>query len=148
MLNTQKEITDLCNKENKRIYHLVIQDESGTMKTMAMAFSTSEVNCTMGKIVASPTAGSAGILPAAMIAAKEKYGFDKETLENGLLTAIGIGQIIAKYATFAGAEGGCQAMGEVGKLLDPDLRETGLGGVAGTKTGNRIREEFLSDQEE
>lgn len=291
MLNTQREIIALCSKENKRIYDIVIEEESRTkktdeeairnhlseildvmeksataklkegtkskfdmvndfakisyeyaekgepmvgeflMKTMAMAFSTGEVNCSMGKIVASPTAGSAGILPAAIMAVKMKYGFDKETLENGLLTAIGIGQIIAKYATFAGAEGGCQAecgsaaamaaaalvemrggtpekclnaasialinvmglvcdpiaglveypclfrnssgvmnaiisadtamagiksvvpfeevvqaMGEVGKLLDPDLRETGLGGVAGTKTGCRIREEFLSDK--
>ena len=293
MLNTAKEIIDVCEKENRRIYHLVLADEiivsktteesirqkldetmevmyaSATgnldketeskfnmidgfakkahefasqsednmkpmigdfaMEAMAMAFSTSEINCAMGKIVAAPTAGSAGILPAAMVAAKKKYDFDNITMENGLLTAIGIGQIIAKYATFAGAEGGCQAecgaaaamasaaltemrggtpeqclnaasitlinvmglvcdpiaglvqypctfrnasgvinaitssdialagivsivpfdevvqaMGEVGHMMDQNLRETGLGGIAATKTGCRIREEFLN----
>lgn len=200
------------------------------MKSMAMAFSTSEVNSQMGKIVASPTAGSAGIMPAVCVSAKEYYDLTAEELQNGFLTAIGIGQMIAKYATFAGAEGGCQAecgaaaamaaaalvemrggsvemclhaasitlinvlglvcdpvaglvqfpcafrnasgvmntmmaadlamagvksivpfdevvcaMGEVGRSLDKDLRETGLGGIAATKTGRCIRKEFLGE---
>lgn len=299
MFNTAKDIIETCEKENKKIYDLVIADEiivsktteeairskldetlkvmvsSATgnlnkvteskfnmidgfakkayefannpdesniiknkpmigdfaMEAMAMAFSTSEINCAMGEIVAAPTAGSAGILPAAMVAAHNKYNFDQTTMQNGLLTAIGIGQIIAKYATFAGAEGGCQAecgaasamaaaaltemrggsaeeclnaasitlinvmglvcdpiaglvqfpctfrnasgvinaitssdialagiksivpfdqvvqaMGEVGHMLNEDLRETGLGGIAGTKTGCKIREEFLNEK--
>ena len=79
------------------------------VRAMAMAFSTSETNANMGTIAAAPTAGSSGIMPAALMAAKEKYDLDDEVLINGLLTSIGIGQIIGKYATFAGAEGGCQA---------------------------------------
>ena len=79
------------------------------MEAMAMAFSTSEVNSTMGKIIAAPTAGSSGILPALMVSAKQRYQFNEETIQNGFLTSIAIGQIIGKYATFAGAEGGCQA---------------------------------------
>lgn len=76
---------------------------------MAKAFSTSEVNASMGKICASPTAGASGILPSALLSAQEKMGFSDETLINGLFTASGIGGIIAKNATVSGAEGGCQA---------------------------------------
>lgn len=203
------------------------------VRAMAMAFSTSETNANMGTIAAAPTAGSSGIMPAALMAAKEKYGLDDEVLINGLLTSIGIGQIIGKYATFAGAEGGCQAecgsasamaaaalvemldgspeealhaasitlinvmglacdpiaglveypctfrnasgvmnsfisadmalagiksivpfdevcqaMGEVGHLLHESIRETGLGGLAGTKTGQKIRAKFLNIKED
>lgn len=203
------------------------------VRAMAMAFSTSETNANMGTIAAAPTAGSSGIMPAALMAAKEKYDLDDEVLINGLLTSIGIGQIIGKYATFAGAEGGCQAecgsasamaaaalvemlggspeealnaasitlinvmglacdpiaglveypctfrnasgvmnafisadmalagiksivpfdevcqaMGEVGHLLHESIRETGLGGLAGTKTGQKIRAKFLNNKED
>ena len=76
---------------------------------MAMAFSTIEVNASMGKIVAAPTAGASGILPAAFMSAKKKFDLDDDTLINGLLTASFIGKIIGRYFTFAGAEGGCQA---------------------------------------
>lgn len=76
---------------------------------MAKAFSTSEVNASMGKICASPTAGASGILPAALLAAKEKLNLSDEELINGLFNAAGIGQIVAKNATVSGAEGGCQA---------------------------------------
>lgn len=196
---------------------------SELLKTMAMAFSGFETNSSMGKIVAAPTAGSAGILPAALMHAKEKLGLESEDLRPGILAAMGIGQFIGGYATFAGAEGGCQAecgsaasmaaaalaelfgatveevfdaasialvnilglvcdpigglvqypctfrnasgvtnamisadlamagtysiipfeevcqaMNEVGKAMPAKLRETGLGGLAGTKTGQKI----------
>lgn len=77
--------------------------------TMAKAFSTSEVNASMGKICASPTGGASGILPAAMIAASEKLDLDDDALIAGLFNAAGIGQIVSKNATVSGAEGGCQA---------------------------------------
>ncbi|MDO5755254.1 MAG: L-serine ammonia-lyase, iron-sulfur-dependent, subunit alpha [Tissierellia bacterium] len=197
---------------------------------MAMAFSTLETSASMGRIVASPTAGASGILPAVLMMMKEEYGFKKDELTNALLTSIGIGQIIGKYANFSGAEGGCQAetgsaasmgaaaivelrngtveqcfhaasialinilglvcdpiaglveypctfrnangavnavisadmalagvksivpfeevtqaMNDVGKMLPTALRETGIGGLAGTKTGRRIRSKFLNE---
>ena len=74
-------------------------------KAMAMAFSTIEVNASMGKIVAAPTAGASGILPAAFMIVKEKFNFDDKTLVDGLLAASFIGKIIGRYFTFAGAEG-------------------------------------------
>lgn len=197
-------------------------------EAMAMAFSTLEISAAMGKIVASPTAGSAGILPAALMSFKKRYNLSRKQLVDAMLTAIGVGQLLGKYATFSGADGGCQAetgsaaamaagamvflrggsveqifhagsfailhvlglvcdpiaglveypctfrnamgvtnamisadmalagvtsivpfeevcqsMRKVGKTLPPSLRETGLGGVAGTKTGQEIRRRFL-----
>ncbi|WP_138205542.1 L-serine ammonia-lyase, iron-sulfur-dependent, subunit alpha [Haloimpatiens lingqiaonensis] len=79
------------------------------VKAMARAISCSEVNAAMGKIVASPTAGSCGILPAVIISAGEKLNKTDEELVKALLTASGVGIIIAKNATLSGAEGGCQA---------------------------------------
>lgn len=76
---------------------------------MAKAFSTSEVNASMGKIVAAPTAGASGILPSAMLSIQEKLNLSDDDLIKGLFTASGIGEIIAKNATISGAEGGCQA---------------------------------------
>lgn len=79
------------------------------LKAMARALSCSEVNAAMGRIIAAPTAGSCGILPAAIITSGEKLGKSDEDLINALFTASGIGIIIAKNATLSGAEGGCQA---------------------------------------
>lgn len=76
---------------------------------MARAFSTSEVNASMGKIVAAPTAGASGILPAAMLSAQERLNLSDDDLILGLFTASGIGEIVAMNATISGAEGGCQA---------------------------------------
>lgn len=198
------------------------------LKAMAMAFSTFETNSNMGEIVASPTAGSSGILPAALMSAKEKLNCSYDDIVDAMLTSVGVGQFIGGYATFAGAEGGCQAecgaaasmaaaalvqlyggspkeclegasialvnvlglvcdpigglveypctfrnasgvvnamisadlalagtysivpfdevcqaMNEVGKAMAENLRETGTGGLAATKTGIKIRQEFF-----
>lgn len=79
------------------------------VKAMARAVSCSEVNAAMGKIVAAPTAGSCGILPAVIISAGEKLGKNDDELIKALFTASGVGNIIAQNATLSGAEGGCQA---------------------------------------
>lgn len=76
---------------------------------MAKALSTSEVNASMGKIVAAPTAGASGILPSAIITTATKFNLGEDEMINGLLTASGIGEIVAKNATVSGALGGCQA---------------------------------------
>lgn len=200
------------------------------LEAMAMAFSTFECNSSMGRIVASPTAGSSGILPAALMFLKKKKNLSREDLLDGLLVSVGIGQMIGQYATFAGAEGGCQAecgaaasmaagalvylkgrpleevfeaasialinvlglvcdpiaglveypctfrnasgvmnaiisadmamagttsivpfeevaqaMKEVGDAMVESLRETGTGGLAGTKTGAKLRKEFFKE---
>ena len=76
---------------------------------VSYALSCFEVNTSMGKIVAAPTAGSCGILPAAVLYAGERAGADEAKLLQALATASAIGLIIQKNATVSGAEGGCQA---------------------------------------
>ena len=76
---------------------------------MARALSCSEVNASMGRIVACPTAGSCGILPAVILTVGERLELNEEELIQGLLASSAVGMIIAQNATLAGAEGGCQA---------------------------------------
>lgn len=78
-------------------------------KAAAAAMAVTEVNASMGKIVAAPTAGASGILPAVLLVCGKQQGFTEEALCRGLLTAGAIGCIIAKNAGIAGASGGCQA---------------------------------------
>jgi len=84
---------------------------TGSFMVMAMAraLSSSEVNASMGKIVAAPTAGSCGVIPAVIISAGERLNSTEDEIVRGLFTCTGIGIIIAKNATMSGAEGGCQA---------------------------------------
>lgn len=76
---------------------------------MALAYSSSEVNASMGKICASPTAGSCGILPAVLIGMMEKEKLPREKVVQALVFASAIGAIYTRNATVAGADGGCQA---------------------------------------
>ena len=78
-------------------------------QVMARALSCSEVNASMGRICAAPTAGSCGIVPAVITSLAEREFLSRETVLQGLLTACGIGAIITANATVSGAEGGCQA---------------------------------------
>ncbi|MDX1624632.1 MAG: L-serine ammonia-lyase, iron-sulfur-dependent, subunit alpha [Gemmatimonadota bacterium] len=78
-------------------------------KVVARAQATMEVNARMGTIVATPTAGSSGILPAVLFAAGEELELDDEALVRGLLVAAGVGQVIVARASVSGAAGGCQA---------------------------------------
>ena len=75
------------------------------------AIQVSKHTATMGRVVAAPTAGSCGILPGIFSAWKTlRAGEDWEKqLTDALIVAGAIGEVIAKRATLAGAEGGCQA---------------------------------------
>ena len=75
----------------------------------AAALAVAEVNASMGRIVAAPTAGASGVLPAVLVMCSEKHGFTDRDLVNGLFTAGAVGVIIARNASISGAEGGCQA---------------------------------------
>ncbi len=74
--------------------------------------ATLETNASMGVIVASPTAGSAGIVPGLLLALQETYDLSDEQIKQGLYNASAIGYLAMRNATVAGAVGGCQA--EVG----------------------------------
>ena len=192
----------------------------------AEALKTAECNACMKRIVAAPTAGSCGVLPAVLIPRADERDVPEETILQALYIAAGFGQVTALRASVAGAQGGCQAeigtasamaaaalthilggtaqqcadayaialanllglvcdpvaglvevpcvkrnvigavnavsaanmavagitsripvdeaidaMGEIGDALPADLRETGLGGLAGTPTGRKIARE-------
>ncbi len=77
--------------------------------TLARAIATLEVNAAMGLIVAAPTAGAAGVLPAILVSAGEFLDADEEKLVDAMLVAGGVGGVVAQRASLAGAEGGCQA---------------------------------------
>ena len=76
---------------------------------MTMALAVSETNACMGKIVATPTAGSCGILPAVLLSVMEEKNIPEEDVVMSLFTASALGLVIANKASIAGAEGGCQA---------------------------------------
>lgn len=84
---------------------------TGTFLTgaMARAIAVSEYNAAMGRIVASPTAGSCGILPGTVVSMLEEGRCDEHAAVMSLFTAGAVGMIIAEQASIAGAQGGCQA---------------------------------------
>lgn len=83
-----------------------------TAKAATYAMAVLETNASMGRIVAAPTAGSAGVVPGVLMALGEEHGFTDEDLARGLSCAAAVGFLITRNATVSGAEGGCQA--EVG----------------------------------
>ena len=76
---------------------------------MEYALAVLETNASMGRIVAAPTAGSAGVVPGVLLALEQERGLDAAALRRGLLAAGAVGYLIARNATVSGAEGGCQA---------------------------------------
>ena len=189
------------------------------------ALKVAECNACMKRIVAAPTAGSCGVLPAVLLPLWRSGSYNEEAICCALYVSAGFGQVVAARATLAGAEGGCQAevgaasamasaalvelrggtaeqcaeafamaltnleglvcdpvaglveipcikrnvigamnavscadmalagvvghipadevidaMAEVGAAMSNDLRETGIGGLAGTPTGKAIRD--------
>ncbi|MBO1000886.1 L-serine ammonia-lyase, iron-sulfur-dependent, subunit alpha [Bacillus sp. SD075] len=200
-----------------------------TLNAAANALAVSEVNAAMGRIVATPTAGSAGILPAVLVHALDSGKFTRKQIILSIFTASALGLVVANKASISGAAGGCQAeigsatamaagtlvelaggtpmqignavgialknslglvcdpvaglveipciirnglhaitaqaaadmalagiasvippdevihvMHEVGQQMPESLRETGIGGLAGTPTGQRLKKQVLS----
>ncbi|MDD6904333.1 MAG: L-serine ammonia-lyase, iron-sulfur-dependent, subunit alpha [Dialister sp.] len=78
-------------------------------RAAAYAIGTAEANAKMYRIVACPTAGSCGILPAVLAAVSEERKVSANDITRALFTAAAIGRVIAENACIAGAVGGCQA---------------------------------------
>ena len=202
-------------------------------QVIAQALEMGESNACMKCIVAAPTAGSCGVLPAVLLPYQRREGLDDETMVRAMYVAGAVGQVIAEKASIAGAAGGCQAeigtasamgaaalcylaggdaqavchaaamalkslmglvcdpiaglvevpcvkrnaagamismtsadmamagirsavppdevilaMREVGDKMDESLRETGLGGVAGTPFGQKVSKKMLRTSEQ
>ncbi|WP_440896909.1 L-serine ammonia-lyase, iron-sulfur-dependent, subunit alpha [Amphibacillus sp. Q70] len=224
--------TGLTGGDGHRIHQYAEEGDgfvdSTTLQTAANALAVSEVNAAMGRIVATPTAGSAGILPAVLVHALDSGRFSRDQIVRSIFTASALGLVIANKASISGAAGGCQAeigsatamaagalvelaggtpeqvghavgialknslglvcdpvaglveipciyrnglhaitaqaaadmalagiksiippdevihvMHEVGQQMPESLRETGIGGLAGTPTGQQLKEQVL-----
>ena len=114
--NPVKSMGGLIGGESRKLYEFQFQGKSlcGNVLSRSITYdmATLETNASMGLIVASPTAGSAGIVPGLMLALQEVYEFSDEKIRQALFNAGAIGYLAMRNATVAGAVGGCQA--EVG----------------------------------
>ncbi len=100
------------------------------LKAISYAVAINEVNASMGLVCATPTAGSAGVLPACLIAMQEKYNLDDDEIVKHLFCAGAIGFIIANNAFISGAAGGCQAeIGSASAMSAAALAELAGGDV-------------------
>jgi L-serine dehydratase len=109
----------LTGLDAQRVIHQVDHGEPSlggvAGRAMAYALAVSEVNASMGRIIATPTAGSCGIIPGVFVSAQERFGWSDDHLVRGLFTAGAIGYVIANNSFVSGAEGGCQA--EIGSAI-------------------------------
>ena len=76
---------------------------------IARALAVAGCNASMGRIVAAPTAGSCGILPGCLVSLLEDRGMPEKEIVMSMFTAGAFGMVIARKASIAGAQGGCQA---------------------------------------
>jgi len=116
--NPQKSIGGLLGGEAQAIYNNAFAKGAMPLcggvlsKAIAYAMAVLEVNASMGLIVAAPTAGSAGVIPGAVLSVCEDYNLGEDAIYEGLLNASALGYIVMRNASVSGAEAGCQA--EVG----------------------------------
>ncbi|NHN32523.1 L-serine ammonia-lyase, iron-sulfur-dependent, subunit alpha [Paenibacillus agricola] len=109
----------LTGKDAQRVMSYLSEQESclgvEACETMAYALAVSEVNASMGRIIATPTAGSCGIIPGVFVRSQQRFQWSDEHMVMGLFSAGAIGFVIANNSFISGAEGGCQA--EVGSAI-------------------------------
>lgn len=100
------------------------------LKAISYAVATNETNAAMGVVCATPTAGSAGVLPACMMAIQEKFSLSDDEIAWHIFCAGAIGYIIANNAFISGAAGGCQAeIGSASAMSAAALTQIGGGSV-------------------
>ncbi len=113
LVSKELSMSGMCGQDCNRIQERFKNHPAlfgGTFeKILKYALATSEENIRMGRIVACPTAGSCGILPAAMLSVAEDCDCSIEAQLNALITAGEIGRIVAAKVALAGAVAGCQA---------------------------------------
>lgn len=96
---------------------------------LARALAVQEVNAAMGVIVAAPTAGGAGVLPAVLTGLADARKLSDEKLVDALATAGLIGAVVAERASLSGAEGGCQAETGAAAAMAAGAATEMLGGI-------------------
>ena len=110
LANDQASITGMVGWNAKQLWQSEDRLSAPLLKRVqAYAMAVNEENARMGRIVAAPTAGSAGTLPGALLGVADHLSLPDEALLKPTLLAAGIGKIIAKSMFIAGATGVCQA---------------------------------------
>lgn len=113
LVNDELSLSKMCGQDCAKVKQRYQSEKSALgpvfEKILTYALATSEENIRMGRIVACPTAGSCGILPAALIAIAEEYNYSIIEQINALITAGEVGRIISNKVALAGAVAGCQA---------------------------------------
>ena len=97
--------------EKMRQYNATGKNLCSEYSSLAMekALKMGESNACMKRIVAAPTAGSCGVIPAVLLSYEENKNVEEDELVKALFVASGIGKVVAENASIAGAFGGCQA---------------------------------------
>lgn len=98
-----RQLYDYCGKQPNLL------SGSNIMEAVSYAMAVAEVNATMGRIVACPTAGSCGIVPGVLKKMQEVDNLTDDQIAEALMTCAGVGMVIAHRASVSGAVGGCQA---------------------------------------
>ena len=133
--------TGLTGGDGNRLYEYAKKGNSfvdpTTLQTAANALAVSEVNAAMGRIVATPTAGSAGVLPAVLVHALDSGKYSRDQIVRSVFTASALGLVIANKASISGAAGGCQAeVGSATAMAAGALVE--LAGGTPSQVGNAV----------
>lgn len=115
--------------EKLHIYNMSDKKLCSDFTSLAMekAVKMGESNACMRRIVAAPTAGSCGVIPAVFIAYEEIFNVPEDRIVEAMFITAGIGAVIAENASIAGASGGCQA--EIGSASA--MAAAGLAYLAG-----------------
>lgn len=132
----RRSVSGLVGGDGKRMREYAASHEmlSGSyiQEVIATALSVGESNACMCKIVAAPTAGACGVLPAVLVPLYQTGAFAEEEILKALYVASGIGAVIAFRACIAGAAGGCQA--EIGSAS-----AMAAGALASLKGGDNVQ---------
>ncbi len=111
--STEKSISNWCGDDCEKLVEKFKKRGALFGKTfekiVTYAIATAEENLRMGRIVACPTAGSCGIVPAVIVAVAEEHNISEAEQINGLLTAGMVGLLVSNKVQLAGAVAGCQA---------------------------------------
>ncbi len=97
------------NGGKKVFYHPKSVLSPEFQRLIARALAAKEVNSCMGRIVAAPTAGASGIMPGVLFTLHELHQPTERQMLEAMLVSAGVGLIIERNASIAGAVGGCQA---------------------------------------
>lgn len=112
--DSTKSQSGMSGDDSEKVFNRLKQNKNILLnsllsKILSYAIAVMEENQRMGIIVACPTAGACGIVPACIVAIAEEYNMDESSQISALLTAAGIGKLVAQKVALAGAVAGCQA---------------------------------------